>query len=272
MKKSRILKIKKVIGYTFLLLFFVTIVSGTYAQQRVVTGTVTDPNDEPLPGVTVVVDGTTIGTVTDGDGNYSLSIPADTETLLFTYVGMRTQEISIDGRTAIQVQMEEDAIGIEEVVAIGYGVVRKRDLTGSVSSVDAEEIARTSSSNAIQALQAQVPGLDIQQSSGQAGAGVNLTLRGNRSISASNSPLILVDGIEYGSTLDINPSDIESMDILKDASSTAIYGTKGANGVIIITTKRGRPGETKVNLNAFVSSNSPTNIPRSCMEGEKFRC
>lgn len=120
----------------------------------------------------------------------------------------------------------------------------------------------------MQAMQARVPGLDIQQSNGQAGAGISLNLRGNRSISASNSPLILVDGIAYGSTLDINPSDIESMEVLKDASSTAIYGTRGANGVILITTKRGKEGVTKVNFNAYVSSNIPTHVPQM-MYGEK---
>lgn len=238
------------------------------SQVKNVSGKVTDSSGEPLPGVTVIVKGTTKGTVTDYDGNYTISDVQGNETLVFSFVGMSTQEIAVGSQTSINLIMEEDAIGIEEVVAIGYGVVRKRDLTGSVSSVNAEEIARTSSSNAMQALQAQVPGLDIQQSDGQAGAGINITLRGNRSISASNSPLILVDGIEYGSTLDINPSDIESMDVLKDASSTAIYGTKGANGVIIITTKRGKAGKTKINLNAYVSSNSPTNVPK-VMYGER---
>ncbi|MGD9929931.1 MAG: TonB-dependent receptor [Mangrovibacterium sp.] len=238
------------------------------SQPQTVTGKVTDAAGAPLPGVTVVLKGTTNGTITDFDGNYSLSnIPAD-GVLVFSFVGMQSQEVPVAGKTNISVYLEEETIGIEEVVAVGYGVVKKKDLTGSVASVKAEDIARTSSSNAMQAMQAQVPGLDIQQSSGQAGAGLSITLRGNRSISASNSPLILVDGIEYGSTLDINPSDIESMDVLKDASSTAIYGTKGANGVIIITTKRGKAGKTKINLNTFVSSNSPTNVPK-VMYGKK---
>ncbi|HOY52711.1 MAG TPA: TonB-dependent receptor plug domain-containing protein, partial [Prolixibacteraceae bacterium] len=156
----------------------------------------------------------------------------------------------------------EETFGLDEVVAIGYGVVRRRDLTGAVSSVKADDITKTTTSNAMQAMQARVPGLDIQQSNGQAGAGVSLTLRGNRSISASNSPLILVDGVAYGSTLDINPSDIESMEVLKDASSTAIYGTRGANGVILITTKRGKEGKTKVALNSYLSSNIPTHVPQ----------
>jgi TonB-linked SusC/RagA family outer membrane protein len=148
------------------------------------------------------------------------------------------------------------------VVAVGYGVIKKKDLTGSVSSIKADEIAKTTTSNAIQAIQAKAPGVDIQQADGQAGAKINITMRGNRSISASNSPLILVDGVEYGSTIDLNSSDIESFDILKDASSTAIYGTRGSNGVILITTKRGKAGKTQVSLNSFISSNTPTGIPQ----------
>ncbi|NJO69117.1 MAG: TonB-dependent receptor plug domain-containing protein [Bacteroidetes bacterium] len=125
-----------------------------------------------------------------------------------------------------------------------------------------EDIAKTASSNAMQSLQARMPGIDIRQADGQAGSRLSINLRGQRSLLASNDPLILVDGVEYGSTLDLNPSDIESMDVLKDASSTAIYGTKGANGVIIITTKRGKAGKSSVNFNAFMSSNTPTNIPK----------
>ena len=237
-------------------------------QPSGISGVVKDTSGSPLPGVTVVVKGTTNGTITDFDGKYILSnVPAD-GVLVFSFVGMKIQEIPVDGQSRIVLTMEEETIGIEEVVAVGYGVVKKKDLTGSVASVNAEDIARTSSSNAMQAMQAQVPGLDIQQSSGEAGSGLSITLRGNRSISASNSPLILVDGIEYGSTLDINPSDIESMDVLKDASSTAIYGTKGANGVIIITTKRGKAGKTKINFNTYISSNTATNVPK-VMYGRK---
>lgn len=232
-----------------------------WAQQ--VTGIVTDETNQPIPGANVIVKGTTNGVITNADGSYAIT-PADAQkdVLHISFIGLDPQDISINGQRVINVQLKSGTLQIEEVVAVGYGVVKKKDLTGSVASVKADDIARTTSSNAMQAMQAQVPGLDIQQSNGQAGAGLSINLRGNRSISASNSPLILVDGIEYGSTLDINPSDIESMDVLKDASSTAIYGTKGANGVIIITTKRGKAGKTKVNLNAFVSSNSPTDVPK----------
>ena len=236
-------------------------------QVKSVTGTIIDETGEPMIGVSVLVQGTTTGTVTDLDGKFVLEVPANA-TLVISYIGYKTQNIKVGSQHAFAIKMESDNEVLDEVVVVGYGVVKKRDLTGSVSSVKAGVIQKTASSNAMQAMQAKVPGLDIQQSSGQAGSGININLRGNRSINADNSPLILVDGVEYGSTIDINPSDIESMEVLKDASSTAIYGTKGANGVIIISTKRGKAGKTKVNLNAYVSVNEPTNIPK-VMYGER---
>ena len=245
-----------------LLALFVVFTGAQSIAQRV-TGVVVDETNSPIPGVNVVVKGTTNGVITNGDGSYSIQ-PGDParDVLTFSFIGLETKEVNINGQTVINVQLTASTLEIDEVVAIGYGTVKKRDLTGSVSSVKADEIAKNSSSNAMQAMQARVPGLDVQQSSGESGSGVRMNLRGNRSITATNNPLILVDGVEYGSTLDINSSDIESMEVLKDASSTAIYGTKGANGVIIITTKRGKAGKTKVNFNSFVSSNQPTNVPK----------
>jgi TonB-linked SusC/RagA family outer membrane protein len=256
-------------GFRFLLTGIFLMLAGTLIAQTItVKGKITSgTTGEVLPGVNVIVKGTSIGTVTDSNGNYTLAAPPDGK-LLISFIGFKTREMDIAGNNVINVVLEEETIDLEEVVAIGYGVVKKRDLTGAVSSVKAEEISRTTLPNAMQAMQARVPGLDIQQSNGEAGAGVSITLRGNRSISASNSPLILVDGIAYGSTLDINPSDIESMEVLKDASSTAIYGTRGANGVILITTKRGKEGKTRVNFNSYLSSNIPTHIPQM-MYGKK---
>lgn len=237
------------------------------SQVKSVTGTIIDETGEPMIGVSGLVQGTTTGTVTDLDGKFVLEVPANA-TLVISYIGYKTQNVKVGSQNTFAIKMESDNEVLDEVVVVGYGVVKKRDLTGSVSSVKAGDIQKIASSNAMQAMQAKVPGLDIQQSSGQAGSGININLRGNRSINADNSPLILVDGVEYGSTIDINPSDIESMEVLKDASSTAIYGTKGANGVIIISTKRGKAGKTKVNLNAYVSINEPTNIPK-VMYGER---
>ena len=244
-----------------------SVYSLTWAQTKTITGVVKDATGESIIGASIVVKGTTIGTVTNFEGAYSLSVPQSAKTLVISYVGMVTSEIPISG-SVMNATLADDTQGLDELVVVGYGVVKKRDLTGSVTSIKSSEIMKNSSSNAMQSMQAKVPGLDIKQNDGQAGSGLTMTLRGNRSISASNSPLILVDGVEYGSTIDINNSDIESMEILKDASSTAIYGTKGANGVIIITTKRGKAGKTSVNFNTFVSSNTPTNIPQ-VMYGEK---
>lgn len=245
------------------LLSLIVIFSAAQLYAQRVTGVVVDETNSPVPGVNVVVKGTTNGVITNGDGSYSIQ-PGDLakDVLTFSFIGLETKEVNINRQTVINVQLTASTLEIDEVVAIGYGTVKKRDLTGSVSSVKAEEITKNSSSNAMQAMQARVPGLDVQQSSGESGSGVRMNLRGNRSITATNNPLILVDGVEYGSTLDINSSDIESMEVLKDASSTAIYGTKGANGVVIITTKRGKAGKTKVNFNSFVSSNQPTNVPK----------
>jgi TonB-dependent starch-binding outer membrane protein SusC len=240
-------------------MFMMTVLA--WGQTKSVSGVVKDAKGEAIIGASVVAKGSTTGTITDVNGNFTLSAPVGAKSLVISFIGMETQEVTLTGKL-LNVVLNENSVALNEVVAIGYGVVKKRDLTGSVASVKSDEIAKTSTSNAMQAMQARVPGLDMQQSSGQAGSGLSITLRGNRSMNASNSPLILVDGVEYGSTLDINPSDIESMEILKDASSTAIYGTRGANGVIIITTKRGKSGATKVSLNSYISFNSPTHVPQ----------
>lgn len=229
-------------------------------QQAIeIKGIVTDVSGEPIIGANVVEKGTTNGTITDIDGNFTLSC-TKVATLVVSYIGYLSQNLSAD--VNMKIVMQEDTQALDEVVVVGYGVVRKRDLTGSVASLKSDDLKKAASSNVLSAMQAKIPGLDIQQSSGQAGSDVSMTLRGNRSISASNDPLILVDGVEYGKVLDIPASEIESMDVLKDASSTAIYGTKGANGVIIITTKRGQLGRTNVNLNSYLSFNSATSAAK----------
>ncbi|HEY4788960.1 MAG TPA: SusC/RagA family TonB-linked outer membrane protein, partial [Bacteroidales bacterium] len=243
--------------------------SSAWAQVTV-TGTLVSASDkQPLIGATVLVKGTNNGATTDAKGKFSLKIdnPADA-VLIITYLGYLPQEVAVQGRSVVDVELAEDVKQLDEVVVVGYGTVKKKDLTGSVASIKTDDVTKTASSNAMQSLQAKMPGVDIQQTDGQSGSPVNITLRGQRSISASNAPLILVDGVEYGATLDLNPSDIESMDVLKDASSTAIYGTKGANGVIIITTKRGKSGKSVVNFSAYMSTNKPTNIPK-VMYGQK---
>lgn len=251
-------------GKVCLIVLFV-IFTGAQLFAQKVTGVVVDDTNTPMPGVNVVVKGTTNGVITNNDGTYSIT-PGDIlkDVLSFSFVGFETKEVKINGQKVINIQLKSGSLEIDEVVAIGYGFVKKRDLTGSVSSIKSSEIVKTASSNALQSMQGKIAGLDITKSSGESGSGINISLRGNRSVNASNTPLFLVDGIEYGSTLDINSSDIESIEILKDASSTAIYGTRGANGVVIITTKRGDKSgaKTKVSLNSYVSLNSPTNLPK----------
>ena len=231
--------------------------------QKSVTGTVKDKTGEPMIGVSIIVDGTTNGAVSDLDGNFTIANVPETGILKFSYVGYKDQKVSVSGKSQLDITLEEDAMGLDEIVVVGYGTMKKKDLTGAVASIKQDDIAQVAAPNALQAMQAKVPGLDLVSGDGQAGSAVSITLRGNRSITASNSPLIIVDGVEYGGSLDIPANDIESMDILKDASSTAIYGTKGANGVIIITTKRGSAGKTRVNFAAYLAFKSPTSAVKS---------
>ncbi|WP_430973762.1 TonB-dependent receptor [Sunxiuqinia rutila] len=218
------------------------------SQQSIsIQGKITDSSGQMLPGVAVVVKGTTIGIVTDFDGVYKLSnVPADA-TLVFSFVGMKTQEIAVNGKAQIDVTMVEDAIGIDEVVAIGYGTMKKSDLTGSVVSVSSEELKDLPNANVLDQVQGRLAGVSIVNTSAAPGANPEILIRGINSITASNNPLIILDGIPYsGSISSINPGDIESFNVLKDASSTAIYGSRGANGVIIITTKKGQTGAPEI--------------------------
>lgn len=237
------------------------------AQQKQISGTVKDATGEPMVGVTVMADGRAAA-VTDMDGNFTINEAKPNTKLTISYVGYADQTFTVGNRSDFNVVMKEDNQQLDEVVVVGYGTMKKKDLTGSVSSIKSADIQNVAAANALQAMQAKIPGMDLTRTSGQAGSDVNMTLRGNRSISANNSPLILVDGVEYGSTMDIPATDIESIDVLKDASSTAIYGTKGANGVIIITTKRGTAGKTHVNFNAYLSFNTPTSMIKG-MQGTR---
>jgi TonB-linked SusC/RagA family outer membrane protein len=225
-------------------------------QKREISGTVKDANGISLPGVSVVVKGTTIGSITDMDGQFKLSVPADATTLVFSFIGMKSQTISIAGKVSISLTMEEETIGLEEVVAIGYGTTKKMDLTGSVSSLSAKDIAKQPSTRVLESMQGRVPGVDITRVSGTPGSGIKIRIRGANSINANNDPLYVVDGYVGGDISDINPSDIESLNILKDASATAVYGSRGANGVVIVTTKRAKAGSTKITMETFYSRTS----------------
>jgi TonB-dependent starch-binding outer membrane protein SusC len=222
-------------------------------QQRAVSGKVTDDNGQALPGVTVVVKGTTQGTVTDSNGEYSIVNIPDEGTLVFSFVGMTTQEIVVGNQTSINVTMVEETIGIEEVVAIGYGTMKRSDLTGSVSSVKTEELEIIPVYNIEQTLKARTSGVQITQNSGTPGGRIEVRIRGGNSMIGSNDPLYVVDGFPISGGIEyLNPADIESIDILKDASATAIYGARGANGVIIITSKAGKKMQKgRIEVNSY---------------------
>lgn len=226
-------------------------------QGKTIKGQILDETGESMIGVSVLVKGTTIGTVTDFDGNYTLEVPSGKNILEISYIGYKTKEITIGNNSLINIKMEPDTQALDEVVVIGYATVKKRDLTGAVASMKNEDVTVAPTSNVMEALQGKIAGMDIVKSSGQVGEDVSILLRGSRSIYGSNEPLFIIDGIP-GSYSQVNPSDIESVDVLKDASSTAIYGSAGANGVVIITTKRGKEGKATVNFDAYYGfSGSP---------------
>ena len=235
---------------SWLLMLFAAISLGVSAQTITVKGNVKDTTGEPIIGASVVEKGnTTNGTITDLDGNYSIKVPSKA-TLTISYIGMKTQDIAVKGQSQINVTLSDDTQALDEVVVIGYGTVAKKDLTGSVSSVSAKQIAAIPVSSASEALQGKMAGVSITTTEGSPDADVKIRVRGGGSLSQDNSPLYIVDGFPVSSISDIAPTDIQSVDVLKDASSTAIYGARGANGVIIITTKSGQEGKIQVNLGA----------------------
>jgi TonB-dependent starch-binding outer membrane protein SusC len=235
----------------FFILTMLFVTTGMVNAQRMLSGTVTDQSKSPLPGVTVVVKGTTIGTVTNFDGKFSLQVPQNAQTLVFTFIGMKSQEVAITG-AEYSIVMDPDVIGLEEVVAIGYGTMKKSDLTGSVSSVRAEQLENEKPQTMQDLLRGNIAGLAVGFSTTAKGGG-SLEIRGDNTLKASSNPLVVLDGVIYqGGLEDINPNDIESIDVLKDASSAAVYGARSANGVILVTTKKGKMGKPIINVNSSV--------------------
>jgi TonB-linked SusC/RagA family outer membrane protein len=255
------INVKRTLGILFILLLGLS-TSVALGQTRV-EGTVTDANDNTtLPGVNIQVKGTTLGTTTDIDGNYTLEVPDDQNFLVFSYVGYQTLEVSIDGRSRIDVELRLSASILDEMVVVGYATQRKADLTGSVSVVDTEAFDFNISANAMQSIRGQVPGMIIS-SDGSPDGSVNIRIRGINSINVNTAPLFIIDGVPTTSNLnEINPQDIESMQVLKDASAASIYGSRASNGVIIITTKRGKEGETKINFKTNSGVSFFANRPR----------
>ncbi|WP_430811910.1 MULTISPECIES: TonB-dependent receptor [unclassified Carboxylicivirga] len=223
--------------------------NNTEVQRRIITGKVTDIQGEPLPGVSIVIKGTTSGSITDIDGNYTLEVPDNAEVLVFSFIGMKTQEIVIGAQTLINILMEDEAFGLGEVVAVGYGFQKKVNLTGAVATITAEDINNRPVVSAAGALQGADPSLNLTFGSGVLDTDYNINIRGVTSINGG-SPLILADGMEVNLN-QINPNDIESVSVLKDASSAAIYGAKASSGVILITTKKGKDtgGVSKISYN-----------------------
>lgn len=236
--------------------------------QITVEGTIKDVYEDPIPGLNVILKNSVMGTVTDLNGNYSLANVPSNGVLVFSSIGMITEEIPVDGKTRIDLVMHDDISRLDEVVVIGYGTVKKRDLTGAVSSVKSEDITISPVNNVMEALQGRVSGLDITRSSGRSGSEPEVLLRGNRSLSGGMQPLYIIDGIP-GSISNLNTNDIESVEVLKDASTTAIYGAEGANGVIIVTTKQAEEGKLKVELNSYYGVNSSPIYP-SALTGQAW--
>ncbi|MDN5290326.1 MAG: TonB-dependent starch-binding outer membrane protein SusC [Anaerophaga sp.] len=221
----------------------------SFAQVRV-SGSVTDTQGEPVPGVTVLEQGTQNGVITDVDGNFNIEVAGEESVLVFSFVGMETQTITVGGQREINVVMKETFTDLDEVIVIGYGVQKKALTTGANLNVSGEDLQKMNTSNVLQAMQSQSPGVNITQKSGQPGEGFKVNIRGIGTIGDSE-PLYVIDGVAGGNINNLHPSDIESIDVLKDAASAAIYGARAANGVILVTTKRGEPGKVQISYDGY---------------------
>jgi TonB-linked SusC/RagA family outer membrane protein len=248
-------------GLLLLLLCCCSLQTAYAFQSRVIKGQILSADDGTgLPGVNILVKGTPNGTVTDGDGNYSIEVPSPETVLVFSSIGYATTEVTVGTQSSINISLTPDVTSLAEIVVVGYGSVKKSDVTGALSSVSAEQLKAVPVQSISQALQGRAAGVDIAQNSFRPGDNPTIRIRGNRSLIGGNDPLIVLDGIplpEGSSINDFSPSDVESIEILKDASSTAIYGSRGANGVIIVTTKKGKSGRAKVTYDAFYGVSSP---------------
>lgn len=267
----------QIMKISYLLMSFILgLAFNVQAQNISISGTVTSSEDESgLPGVNVIVQGTSTGTVTDVEGNYTLDVPGEQSVLVFSSVGYIQEEIVVGSSTVIDIVMQVDITALEEIVVVGYGTMKKSDVTGSLTSVSSKDYDVQPITRVDQALQGRAAGVTVTQTSGAPGAGMKIRIRGANSISGSNAPLYVVDGLVVGDINSINVNDIASMEVLKDASATAIYGSRGANGVVLITTKSGDKGPAKVELDAFygvsnVTQKLPAMTPAEFAEGVNF--
>lgn len=257
----------------------ITLQQAVASKPVIIKGKITDAMDEPLVGVTIRVKNGNEGATTDMDGNYSIQLKDKNSVLQFSYIGYKQKEVRTKDKAVINVLMEEDSQMLNEVVAIGYGVMRKKDLTGAVARLGGKDINNIPTVRLDQALTGKVSGVHVTNTSGEPGAATNILIRGGNSISASNQPLYVVDGFIGAGDLNlIDPNDIESIEILKDAAATSIYGARGANGVVIITTKRGTEGGNSVTVNAYgrrsAGCQTPGNAqcPRICRDVKPAGC
>lgn len=246
-------------------------VSETLQQNRKIKGRVVDVNNEPMIGVSVLEKGTTNGVITDFDGNFTLDVRGNSAVLVCSYIGYITAEIQVGNQTDIHVQMSEDVKTIDEVVVIGYGTTTKKELTGSVTSIGRDDFKAGNISNPIQLLQGQIAGLNIARPDGaDPTGGFEIQLRGLTTMKGGSGPLIVIDGVEGGNLANLNANDIESIDVLKDGSAAAIYGTRGTNGVILVTTRKGKPGHSLIEFSSYWTTQSVTRKPEF-LSADEFR-
>ncbi len=257
----------------FLTLIALFLAIPVFAQNVDVTGTVVDDSGEPLIGVTVMVEGTSNGTATDFDGNYSLKNVPSKGKLVFSYIGYTQQTVEVKGRTKIDVTMSEDSKALDELVVVGYGQIKKSDLTGSVSTVDTQQINAKGSASVLESLQGSVPGVSITKQTGRTNGDISIEIRGKSSINSSTTPLYVVDGVQTSDISFLNPQDIERIDILKDASSTAIYGSRATAGVVMVTTKSGsnvnKGTKAKISYDGYYGISHATRMPQF-MDGKQW--
>jgi TonB-dependent SusC/RagA subfamily outer membrane receptor len=253
----------------FAILVSLLIINPAFAQEKRLSGKVYDERGIELPGVSVSIKNTKIGVITDSEGKFALNAPLGSQTLVFSFLGMEEQEVPIGNKLSFQVSLKMQITTLSDVIVIGYGTVNKSDLTGSVSRITREDLIKDAPVNILQSLQGKISGVNVTQNDGAPGAGLSIRIRGSNSFLGGTEPLYVIDGVPFNNnssgstplsigedekqTLNamsfLNPSDIESIDVLKDASATAIYGSRGANGVVLITTRKGKTGKDKIETN-----------------------
>ena len=252
------------------LLLFGLAIGLAYSQERTVTGKVTSEEDGSLPGVSIVIQGTTLGTVTDIDGNYSILVPDQDAVLVFSFIGFANQTITVGNQSKIDLLLLPDVTALDEVVVTGYGTQVKKEITSAITKVKSDEFNQGYVNNPAQLIQGKVAGLSVSKAGGNPNEGYTVRLRGLSTIGANTQPLVVIDGVIGGSIDNVDPNDIESMDVLKDGSAAAIYGTRGSSGVIIITTKQGKMGQLNIDYNGYVSVESVAKYP-NVMNAEEWR-